>query len=212
MEGEHRVFKEGAKTGAKATDARRRGGLRKQKERRQNKLAMRRGHNHAATMTSNDLFEEKKEKKRTDIVEFRELREKVKQALREWFAYEGDLSTPTGMQLATHAMEGLSTALFFRNRDLALSAYPDFFSGQQGQQLLVRLTIFVGHGPGLGRLFQMAVNCVTEIMYEPENIACVEILCHNNIHGIALNHLFLVTPETSEMRQELLEMLGNTAR
>jgi len=207
MDDNQRGFKQGVKTGVGATEERRVVGLRKQEQKRQDRLAMRRGRNHAPPMVD--------AKKRTDIVVFRELREQVKASLAVWFESGADISTEEGARHAVHAMEGLSTALFFHNRDLALSAYPDFFSGKHGNELLGRIATFVTLGPvdgSLGKLFRLGVSCATEIMYEPENIACVEVLCAHNIHNTALHHLFVVAPETSQMRQELLEMLGNTAR
>ena len=209
-----RVFKDGLKTGIAATDARVRTELRKQDQRRQDRLAMRRGRNHSNTIFVEE--QQQQEKKRTDIVVFRELRDRVKDVLTHWFNMPWGLdffATQESTQLTLNAMEGLSEFLFFYNRDLALSAYPEMFGGNHGKELVRRIAFFVDMGYRQHtRIFQIAVGCVTKIMYEPENIACVEVLCSYNIHGIALRLLSNVHPDTSQIRQELFEMLGNTAR
>lgn len=210
MSGAPRNFKnQGIDLGEAATDARYTSGLRKQKQRRQDKLAMRRGRNHAVVNAPRS----REGRKRTPIVVFREMREALYVKLAHWYVLiDMGPATPGLGEARIIAMNDLSNLLCFEDRMLALSAYADLFGTDRGADLLCRIARMVTDGPSSGALFQVAVTCVTEMMYEPENIACVEVMVRQGVHVSALNQLTLVDPATSEMRQELLEMVGNLTR
>lgn len=196
-----RDFKQGVGTGRDVTNRRARQGLRKQKERNQARLNMRRSR--MVTQTPQVAEPRIDDAQETQLQRFERTKEAAMQALGSWY----EQKVP-----ASEALARLQQLLCFENRDIALSAYPVLFGSAQGQDLLQRLAAFIAQGPQGEEesCFSLALSCVIEIMYEPENIACVKVLCDADVHGAALRLLSAEAGLPSAVRQELFSLLGNT--
>lgn len=194
---EHRSFKAGISDGTDERTTRR---LRSVRNKRQEKLRMRRGA-HVAVDTG--TVKEVVMRDITPLDQFRDLKTRTIQSICEW------ISTGTA-DSGYNTLDLLSQVLHHENEGYALASYPELFGDENGAEVLKRLVVIIscGNSP----VFRTAINCVTTILFEPQNIACVKILCESNLHGVALSQLMQFDANDSEVRQELLELLGNTAR
>lgn len=107
----------------------------------------------------------------------------------------------------------LSEFLHHADEDSVLVACPEVLQNSAGEQLLVSLVELVKAGPTTNRLhFEVAINCITTIMYQPQNVAFVEVLCREKVHLVALRYLANIQSNDGLLRSSILQMLGNLAR